>query len=288
MVTKITKNFAKEIYKPVVANAHKGTQGHALLIGGSYGKIGSVALASRAAIKSGCGLVTAFIPECGYEILQTAIPEVMVLTDENKKHLSQITFDIRPNAIGIGPGIGQEETTQKALHKFLKASETPLVIDADALNILSQNKSWLELLRPKAILTPHPKELERLIGKYDSEAETLQETIDCSKRHNIIIVKKGAPTQIIDGEKVYENTTGNPALATAGSGDVLTGIITSLLAQSYEPIHAAQLGVYLHGLAADIALPHTGHESFIASDIIHLLGKAFLTLQGNRNEIGFK
>jgi hydroxyethylthiazole kinase-like uncharacterized protein yjeF len=202
----------------------------------------------------------------------------MVLTDNQEKLISNITFEITPQAIGIGPGLGQEIETQKALHQFLKTNKTSLVIDADALNILSQNKEWLSLVPPKTILTPHPKELERLIGKWCSEEEKINNTISFSKQHQVIIVMKGAPTQIIDGETVYENTTGNAALATAGSGDVLTGMITSLVAQSYEPINAAILGVYLHGLTADIAFPETGYQSFIASDVIATIGKAFLSI----------
>lgn len=285
---KITKSHLEKIYKPVAVQAHKGTQGHALLIGGSYGKMGSITLSAKAALHSGAGLVTAFIPKCGYEIIQTAVPEIMTLTDKNKNHVSKIKFELEPNAIGIGPGIGKHPDTQKALRKFLRSAATPLIIDADALNILSEHPKWLAFLQFNAILTPHPKELERLIGKWNSETERLEKTTAFSITYNCIIVSKGAPTQIIDGENVYENTTGNQALATAGSGDVLTGIITSLLAQSYEPIDATKLGVYLHGLTADIALPHTGHESFVASNIIHFLGKAFQTLQTNRNEIGFK
>jgi ADP-dependent NAD(P)H-hydrate dehydratase len=266
-------------YKPIDKHTHKGIQGHALLIGGSYGKIGAACLSSKAALKTGCGLVTAFIPKCGYEILQISIPEVMVLTDVQEKFISNITFDIVPQAIGIGPGIGQEHATQNAFYEFLKTNKTPLIIDADALNILSQNKSWLSLLAPKTILTPHPKELERLIGKWNSETEKVNMTKAFSKEFHLIIVMKGAPTRIINGDTIYENTTGNAALATAGSGDVLTGMITSLLAQSYEPIDAAILGVYLHGLTADIALPETGFQSFIASDVISNIGKAYLSLE---------
>lgn len=268
-------------YKTIGPHTHKGIQGHAMLIAGSYGKMGAAVLASKAAIKSGCGLVTAFIPKCGYEIIQIAIPEVMVLTDKEEEYISKITFDIQPQAIGLGPGMGQDEATQKAVHEFLKNNRIPLIMDADALNILSQNKSWLSLLVPKTILTPHPKELERLIGKWTSEEEKFQKTIAFSKEYNLIVVMKGAPTHIIDGEMMYQNTTGNAALATAGSGDVLTGIISSLLAQSYEPIQAAVLGVYLHGLTADIALPETGYQSFIASDIISNIGKAFLSLENS-------
>ncbi len=266
-------------YKPINSHTHKGIQGHALLIGGSYGKIGAMVLSSKGCLKTGCGLVTAFIPRCGYEILQTSNPEVMVLTDIAVRNISKIVITIEPQAIGIGPGIGQEIETHTALHRFLKTNKTPLVIDADALNILSENKEWLSFLPEKTIFTPHPKELERLIGKWNSNGEKFEKTIDFSKQNNLIIVMKGAPTFIVDGETIYENTTGNAALATAGTGDVLTGMITSLLAQSYEPIDAAILGVYLHGLTADIALPETGYQSFIASDVIANIGKAYLSLE---------
>ncbi|MDD2819683.1 NAD(P)H-hydrate dehydratase [Flavobacterium petrolei] len=266
-------------YKKPDEHTHKGIQGHALIIGGSYGKIGAVSLSSKACLKTGCGLVTVFIPKCGYTILQTAIPEVMVLTDIQDAIISEITFDVEPQAIGIGPGLGQVVETQNALYQFLKTNRIPLVIDADALNIISKNKKLLALLQPKTIITPHPKELQRLIGKWDSEDEKMSKAVSFSKQYQIIIVMKGAPTRIIDGETVYQNTTGNAALATAGTGDVLTGMISSLLAQSYEPISSAILGVYLHGLTADIALPETGYQSFIASDVIANIGKAFLSLE---------
>lgn len=275
----ITKEEVLKFYKPVNPLSHKGLQGHAVIIAGSYGKIGAAVLASKSCIKSGCGLVTTFIPKCGYQILQISIPEVMVFTDDNTNFLTNIHLPLIPQAIGIGPGIGKELLTQKALFEFLKINKIPLVLDADALNILSENKSWLELLSEKTILTPHPKELERLIGKWDSEVQKFQNAIAFSERYQVIIIMKGAPTFIINQTAVYQNTTGNAALATAGSGDALTGIITSLLAQGYEPLQAAQLGVFIHGLTADIALPQTGYQSFIASDIIENLGKAFLNLE---------
>lgn len=278
----IDHNEILKRYKPIDNQTHKGIQGHALIIAGSYGKVGAAVLASKGCLKAGCGLVTAFVPKCGYQIIQISIPEVMVLTDVEKKHISAIAFDIKPQAIGIGPGIGQEEATQKTLHEFLLTNNIPLVVDADALNILSQNRSWLTLLPSKTILTPHPKELERLIGEWDSEEEKFEKTIAFSLHYNLIVVMKGAPTHIIDAETVYRNTTGNAALATAGSGDVLTGIITSLVAQSYEPLDAAILGAYLHGLTADIALPETGHQAFIASDIISNIGRAYLTIENSK------
>jgi hydroxyethylthiazole kinase-like uncharacterized protein yjeF len=275
----ITKSEITKRYKPIDSKAHKGTQGHALIVAGSYGKIGAAVLASKACLKSGSGLVTAFVPKCGYQILQISNPEIMTLTDVEETFISNIDFDIKPQAIAIGPGLGQEKITQDALHQFFKSNTVPLILDADALNILSINKNWLSLLQPRTILTPHPKELERLIGKWNSDAEKLDKTKAFSKQYHVIVVMKGAPTVVINGDAVYKNSTGNAALATAGSGDVLTGIITSLVAQSYEPITAAILGVYLHGLTADIALPKTGHHAFIASDIIKYLGKAFLTIE---------
>jgi len=274
----ITKNEILRFYKPVNPHTHKGLQGHAVIIAGSYGKIGAAVLASKACLKSGCGLVTTFVPKCGYQILQISIPEVMVVTDENANFITNIHLPLIPQVIAIGPGIGQELGTQKALFEFLRTNRIPLVLDADALNILAQNQSWLELVPENTILTPHPKELERLIGKWNSESEKFQKTVAFSEKYKVIVVMKGAPTHIINKNEIYENTTGNAALATAGSGDTLTGIITSFLAQGYEPKYAAKLGVFLHGLTADITLPQTGYQSFIASDIIENLGKAFLEL----------
>ncbi|QBN18163.1 NAD(P)H-hydrate dehydratase [Flavobacterium nackdongense] len=278
-VIPIDKTEILKRYKPINAHTHKGIQGHALIIGGSYGKIGAMTLASMACLKTGCGLVTVFLPRCGYRVLQIANPEVMVLTDIAVKYISKIILNFVPQAIGLGPGIGQDIETHTAIHRFIKTNTVPLVIDADGLNIMAQNKDWLTFLPKKTIFTPHQKELERLIGNWDSEADKFKKTIAFSKQNNLILVMKGAPTYIIDGDAIYKNTTGNAALATAGTGDVLTGMITSLMAQSYEPIDAAILGVYLHGLTADIALPETGYQSFIASDVIKYIGKAYLSLE---------
>ena len=196
-----------------------------------------------------------------------------------EKRISNINVGLHPSAVGIGPGIGLSSQTQKAILHYLKRHHYPMVIDADGLNILSKNREGLVFLSPKTILTPHPKELERLIGSWQTDEEKMEKTIAFSTKYELIIVMKGAPTHIIDGNQVYKNCTGNAALATAGSGDVLTGMITSFLAQSYEAIDAAILAVYLHGLTADIALPDTGTQSFIASDIINYLGRAFLSLE---------
>lgn len=265
-------------YRPVSRYAHKGTQGHALLIGGSYGKIGAVVLAAKAALKSGCGLVTAYIPKCGYDSMQTAFPEAMALTD-SQEHITNITFDFQPKAIGIGPGMGQHEDTKNALHGFLKLNNTPLVVDADALNILSYNKEWLGLLPENTIITPHPKELERLMGSWEDDFDRLEKMKAFATAHNLVLVAKDAHTMVVHGGEVYVNTTGNAALATGGTGDTLTGIITGLLAQGYSAPDAAILGVYLHGLTADIAVEETGTQAFTASDVVGYLGKAYLNIE---------
>ncbi len=275
----IDSKHAKNIFNPIEKNAHKGTQGHALLIGGSYGKIGSICLSSKACLKSGAGLVTSYIPKCGYEIMQIANPEVMVLTDECHDYISSVYYDLSIQSIGVGMGIGLHKETQQAFYQFLKSNSLPLVIDADGLNILSENNSWLEILPKKTILTPHHRELQRLLGYWDNDKEMLEKVIAFSIKYNVVIVVKGSPTIIVYKEDLYINSTGNQALATAGSGDVLTGIIAGLLAQGYDIVDACVLGVYLHGLTADLAVPETGHNSFTASDIIHYLGKAFLTLE---------
>lgn len=276
--TVITTELIQTIFKPLSSTTHKGLQGHALLIGGSYGKIGAMVLASNACLKTGCGLVTAFLPECGYEILQISIPEVMVLTDRSSKHISSIAFSIRPQAIGIGPGMGLEIETEIAFFNFLKSNKAPIVIDADGLNLLSKHKEWFKLLAKNTIITPHLKELERLIGKWDTDEEKINKVVALSLKYQLIIVMKGAPTYIIYGNKIYKNTTGNAALATAGCGDVLTGIITSFLAQSYAPLDAAIIGVYFHGRTADIGAAKLSSQAFIASDSIANLGNVFLEM----------
>ena len=265
-------------YKPMQPHTHKGTQGHALIIGGSYGKIGAVCLSAKAALKSGCGLVTAYVPKCGYEVVQSSFHEAMVLTD-GKKHISAINPDFEPKAIGIGPGIGQHPDTQKAMGDFLTNNRVPLVIDADALNILSQHQDWFTLLPENTILTPHPKELERLMGSWDDDFDKIEKMTAFSKANDVILVAKDATTMVVHNDKVYVNSTGNAGLATGGSGDVLTGIITGLLAQSYTPIAAAIFGVYLHGLSADIGVKETSMQSFIASDILRYMGRAYLEME---------
>jgi len=274
----VDKNYIQSLYKKRNKFSHKGKFGHSMIIGGSFGKIGAVVLASRAALRAGSGLVSAYIPKCGYDILQSTNPEVMVEVD-SEDHLEFFNYKTKPTVIGIGMGLGTTEKTSNGFGKFLKENDLPLVIDADGINILSVHKEFFKLIPKNSILTPHPKEFERLVGKWKDDYEKLEKLIALSLEHKCIVILKGAHTAIaIDGE-VYFNTTGNPALATAGSGDVLTGIITGLLAQNYTSHEASMLGVYLHGLTADIAISNSqSMESFIASDSIENLGAAFKDL----------
>jgi hydroxyethylthiazole kinase-like uncharacterized protein yjeF len=259
---------------------HKGIFGHGLLFSGSYGKMGAAVLSAEAALRTGAGLITSHVPACGVSIIQSALPEAMVEPDRNEKHLSEIVNTGSFSAVGIGPGIGTEPEAQRALYKLLEECKKPMVIDADALNILSLNKSWFSLIPESTILTPHPKEFERLAGITDNSYNRLKRQIEFSKEHKCIVVLKGAHTSIATPEgNVYFNSTGNPGMAKAGSGDVLTGIILSLLAQGYKPEDAAITGVYLHGLAGDIASEELCQESIIASDIIKSLARAFNKLR---------
>ncbi|MGB5818344.1 MAG: NAD(P)H-hydrate dehydratase [Saonia sp.] len=289
----VGKNEVLPWYLPREKFSHKGSYGHALIIGGSYGKIGAVILTSRACLYSGSGLVTAYTPICGYVPLQTALPEAMVVTDADEKNISKIDFAISPTVIGIGIGLGTEAITKKAFADFLEKNGKPLVIDADGLNILAENNSLLEKLPVQSILTPHPKELQRLIGNWKDDFDKLKKAKAFSKKYNCILVIKGSNTITITKDKGYVNTTGNPGMATAGSGDVLTGIITGLIAQAYEPTKAAVFGVYLHGRAADIAVEKLGYQALTASGIIDHIGEAYMDLfripdapQAEKNEQG--
>lgn len=273
----ITKTDIIPLYKSRNKWDHKGTFGHSLIIGGSFGKIGAVTLATKAALKIGSGLVTAYLPKCGYNILQISVPEAMVEVDSDTV-LTYYNFKTLATVIGIGPGMGTSEKTAIGFSKFIKENKRPLVIDADGINLLSQHKKLVANLPEKTILTPHPKELERLIGPWKNDHEKLDKVKEFSKKHELIMVLKGAHTIIVDADLMFINSTGNPALATAGSGDVLTGIITGLIAQGYQPRNAAILGVYLHGKTADLAIQETGYETFTASTILDYLANAILDL----------
>lgn len=275
----LTGRFIKTLIHPRGKFSHKGTFGHALLIAGSYGKTGAAVLSAKAALRSGAGLLTVSIPSCGHNILQSTVPEAMVLIDKNEKYITAGIVSENYSAVGIGPGIGTEKETQAALKTILESCAKPMVIDADALNCIGLNKEFLPLIPENAILTPHLKEFERIAGKATNDFDRNRLQVEFSKTHKVYVVLKGAYTCISTPEgNCYFNSTGNPGMAKGGSGDVLTGIITGLLAQGYSSLNAAILGVYLHGLAGDKAKDKKGEAAMIATDLIDNLPEGFLSL----------
>ena len=268
---KIDLNCIKNTYKKRPCDSHKGTHGHALLIAGSTNKMGAAIIASKACLRSGVGLLTvAFYPE-NKNLLFNSIPEAMYANSCVMNDLSSF------NAIGIGPGIGVDEISLQYIYELYK-NKLPVVFDADALNLIAKYKiDWKNFNFP-FILTPHPKEFDRLFGEHDSELERRNTAIQKAKELNCVIVLKGHKTFITDGTQNFENTTGNSGLAKGGSGDALTGMITSFLAQGYTTLEAAKLGVYIHGLAADITLQTQSEESMLITDVIENIGLAFKSL----------
>ena len=254
---------------------HKGTYGHALLLAGSTGKIGAAVLAARACLRSGVGLLTLRVPAVGYNIVQTAVPEAMCLTDPTTDVVSELP-DLAPySAIGIGPGLGKENAPERVLAQLLREVKVPLVLDADALNILAENRELLNLLPADSLLTPHPKEFERLTGPARDDYHRLDLLREFCQKHSCYVVLKGANTCLCtpDGT-LYFNSTGNPGMATGGSGDVLTGILTALRAQHLSSLDAALLGIYAHGRAGDLAAQQTGEAGLIAGDLVRFIGPA--------------
>lgn len=279
---------ARKIYN-LYANrgkfSHKGHFGHGLLVAGSYGKIGAAVLASEAALRAGLGLLTVHIPACGYSILQTAVPDAMVNIDEHETMFSGIDAGLLDQfkAIGIGPGTGTKSQTQEAFKNLVKKAKCPLVIDADGLNILGLNKHLIYSLPFQSILTPHPKEFERISGARMHGKNLIELQKNFALKYGIYLVLKGAHTSIAcpDGT-VYFNSSGNPGLAKGGTGDTLTGIILGLMCQQYSPKEAALMGVYLHGMTGDIIRDELQcAEGLIARDIPHYLHKAFYQLGKN-------
>lgn len=262
--------------KPRRRFSHKGIFGHALLVAGSYGKMGAAILAAKSCMRSGAGLLTVHIPGKGYNVLQTAFPEAMVSIDEEQDFFSRVKDILPYNAIAIGPGIGTADQTKSGLKLLIQHCRSPLILDADALNILGENKTWLSFLPPGSILTPHPKEFERIASKSTNSLDRLELQKQFSAKYNVFVILKGAFTSITSPDgRCYFNPTGNPGMASGGSGDVLTGILLGLLAQGYSPLTTCLAGTFLHGLAGDLAAVKRGYESLIASDIIDNLGKAF-------------
>ena len=279
-----TKNFVideeliNEIYKPKQDFSHKGNFGKACLISGSFGKIGAAVLATKASLRTGSGITLALAPKCGYEILQTQCPEAMFLYG-GKDFVSQFPVE-EDFTCGIGPGLGTDPETEDSFITFLENYQKPLVLDADALNILAKNQEYLKLIPENSIITPHPKEFERLFGKFKNSFERLEKAKEISKELQIFMVLKDHSSQVITPyQEVFYNINGNSGMAKGGSGDVLTGIITSLLAQKYSSRDAAIFGVWLHGKAGDFAAEKFSKEAMLASDLIKQIPKVFKILK---------
>jgi NAD(P)H-hydrate epimerase len=271
----------RHIYKPRKQFAHKGTYGHALIIAGEKGKMGAAVMCTKACLRAGAGLVTAIVPEHQFAIIHGAVPEAMAMAQE----LSQSVEWPKFSTIGIGPGIGTDVDGTGMVEEVLTHFNSPIVIDADGLNILSTNDELLMELPPGSILTPHPKEFERLFGKTENHLERIQLARAQAQKLFVYIIVKGHYSLVAcpDGD-VYFNSTGNPGMATGGSGDVLTGILTGLLAQGYSSKETCILGMFLHGLAGDLAAKHLSQEAMLAGDLLDHLGKAFLTISSNEND----
>lgn len=258
-----------KLLKKRLPNSHKGDFGHALLISGSKQKMGAAIIASRACLRNGVGLLTVSIPKEERSSMYGSIPEAMLHFREE-----QIDF-LKFNSLAVGPGLELDDGSQKLVYSVLLKANYPIVIDADALNILAKNQDWFIQLPKNSILTPHPKEFDRLFGDHNSEEERRNTAIAKAKEFKCIIVLKGHKTFITNGITSFINTTGNAGLAKGGSGDALTGIVLAFLAQGYEPINAAKLAVFMHGLSADITLQTQSEESMLITDVIENLGKAF-------------
>jgi NAD(P)H-hydrate epimerase len=275
----LTRRLVGALLKPRIKFAHKGHFGHALLIAGAYGKMGAAVLASKACLRSGVSLLHAHTPAKGCSIIQTAVPEAMVTIDPDEECFSALP-DLSPfTAIGIGPGIGFQVKTKNALKLLIQNTNVPLLLDADALTILGENKTWISFIPKNSVFTPHPKEFERLVGKAGDDFHRNRLQREFCVKYGVYMVLKGAHTCICGPDGLcHFNSTGNPGMATGGTGDVLTGLILGLLAQNYHPGDACLMGVYLHGLAGDLAAKKYGMDAMIAGDVISQLGKAFKSL----------
>lgn len=267
---RLTKNKIKLLIKTRNASSHKGDHGHAMLMAGNIGRMGAAVIAARACMRSGTGLLTVNVPQHEKFILQLTVPEAMLMFREKINNDLSIF-----SAAGVGPGIGIDKVSKKILTVILNEFKKPLLLDADALNIIAADKKLFNKVPEGTILTPHPKEFDRLFGMHKNVEQRMNAAIKKAKEHNMVIVLKGHHTLITFAGETFVNTTGNAGLAKGGSGDALTGIITAFLSQGYQPFTAAILGVYLHGLAADIALKKQSMESMLITDVIECLGKAF-------------
>ena len=278
--TMLEEDDVRQLLLPRDPFAHKGTMGNALVIAGSYGMAGAAILATEACLRSGVGKVTCHSPRKNVTIMQTAVPEAVLQIDREETTFSEAVDTEDFQAVGIGPGLGQTEQTAVAIISQIRRTQCPLVCDADAINVLSTHRAWMQQLPKDIIMTPHPKEFDRLEGHSADSFERLSKARDLAQRLQAYVILKGHRSALCcpDGHIVFNNT-GNAGMATGGSGDVLTGILTGLLARGYNRYEACVVGMYLHGLAGDIAARELGEESLIARDLVRYLPKAFLRLR---------
>jgi hydroxyethylthiazole kinase-like uncharacterized protein yjeF len=277
----IDREAAQNSYKPREKFTYKGDYGHVLTFAGSKGKMGAAVLCAGAAINSGAGKVTAYLPKEGNNILQTSLPEVMTLQSDGNDFITDFNHNLKGTVLCIGPGIGTEKYTVSAFAKAIQQQTTPIVVDADGIVILAQYPELLKTLPKDSILTPHDGELNLLIGDWNNSYERLEKVKEFSDKYHLIMVLKGAHTQIISGSDIFINDTGNPGMATAGSGDVLSGVVASFLAQGYNPITAAIFSVYIHGASGDLAAQTYAHEGLKPSVISNFIGPSILQLFRN-------
>lgn len=277
----IDEAVIKDIYKPRKPFTHKGSYGTAYVAGGSYGMIGAITLTAKAACRAGAGKVVALLPECGYTIIQSAVPEALCIT-KGEKNINRFSDWNNMQSIAIGPGMGTKPETVRAFADFLEVCKQPLILDADALNIISMQPELMHKLPAHTILTPHPKEFAKLFGETGNSMQRLELARTRAMKHNIHIVLKDHYTVIVSPEgECHYNITGNAGMATGGSGDALTGILAGLIAQGYDPYDAAILGVYLHGLAGDHAAAIHSQEAMLAGDLVESLGSAFMHIKSS-------
>ena len=271
----IERDNVHEVMKPRNPFINKYDNGTVLLVAGSYGMMGAAVLAAKGALRAGAGLVTVHAPRCGYQVLQTAVPEALFEPDRDELMTSSIDLRHTHSVVALGPGMGVNDVTLEAVHQFIMNFKRPCLLDADALNCIARRPMLLKSIPPRSIITPHAIEFDRLFGEHTTDEERLKKALDVSKIYNITIVLKGHYTMTVRPDsKIYVNSSGNPGMATPGSGDVLTGVISALIAQNYPADWSVVLGVYLHGLAGDLAAQEHGTYGMVASDIVNNLGKA--------------
>ncbi|ARN76831.1 carbohydrate kinase [Nonlabens spongiae] len=277
----IAREAAQNMYRQRDKFVHKGNLGHVLCMGGSHGMMGSISLTAGAAINAGAGKVSAYIPSHGNTIVQTLCPEVMTLSSKGEQFITDFEHVLKDYVLCVGPGMGQEEESYSAFAKAVHQQSSPMIIDADAINLLASNHDLLEKLPKNSILTPHDGELKRLIGDWKNDYERLEKAKEFSAKHDLILVLKGAYTITVAENHLYVNDSGNPGMATAGSGDVLAGVIASFVAQGYDPLIATVFGVHMHGASGDLAAQTYAHEGLKASIISNFIGPAILNLFRN-------